>query len=175
MLVSWERERKNRWRRKRGESLMMESGERERCGMRVKDLERGKIWRFGVKDFDVAKRLEKIQRDFLWGGMNEEFKYHLVEWDKVCTPIDEGGLGIRNIRRFNQALLGKWLWRFAHEEGAWWRSVLVAKYGSDWGGWRSGVISGSHGVGLWKYICMGWQNFRRFFKYDVGEGSKVRF
>jgi hypothetical protein len=42
MLVSWERERKNRWRRKRGESLMMESGERERCGMRVKDLERGK-------------------------------------------------------------------------------------------------------------------------------------
>jgi hypothetical protein len=46
---------------------------------------------------DVAKRLEKIQRDFLWGGMNDDFKYHLVEWDKVCTPIDEGGLGIRNI------------------------------------------------------------------------------
>jgi hypothetical protein len=124
---------------------------------------------------DVAKRIEKIQRDFLWGGMNDEFKHHLVEWDKVCTPIDEGGLGIRNIRRFNQALLGKWLWRFAHEEGAWWRSVLVAKYGSDWGGWRSGVISGSHGVGLWKFICMGWQNFRRFFKYDPGEGSKIHF
>jgi hypothetical protein len=35
--------------------------------------------------------------DFLWGGMNNEFKYHLVEWDKVCTPIDEGDLGIRNI------------------------------------------------------------------------------
>jgi hypothetical protein len=124
---------------------------------------------------DVAKRIEKIQRDFLWGGMNDEFKHHLVEWAKVCTPIDEGGLGIRNIRRFNQALLGKWLWRFAHEEGAWWRSVLVAKYGSDWGGWRSGVISGSHGVGLWKFICMGWQNFRRFFKYDPGEGSKIHF
>jgi hypothetical protein len=124
---------------------------------------------------DVAKRIEKIQRDFLWGGMNDDFKHHLVEWDKVCTPIDEGGLRIRNIRRFNQALLGKWLWRFAHEEGAWWRSVLVAKYGSDWGGWRSGVISGSHGVGLWKFICMGWQNFRRFFKYDPGEGSKIRF
>jgi hypothetical protein len=44
--------------------------------------------------------------------MNDEFKYHLIEWDKVCTPIDEGGLGIRNIRRFNQALLGKWLWRW---------------------------------------------------------------
>jgi hypothetical protein len=29
--------------------------------------------------------------------MNDDFKYHLVEWDKVCTPIDEGGLEIRNI------------------------------------------------------------------------------
>jgi hypothetical protein len=107
--------------------------------------------------------------------MNDDFKFHLVEWDKVCSPIDEGGLGIRNMRWFNQALLGKWLWRFAHEEGAWWRSVLVAKYGSVWGGWRSGVISGSHGVGLWKFICMGWLNFRKFFKYDPGDGSKIRF
>jgi hypothetical protein len=93
----------------------------------------------------------------------------------VSAPIDEGGLRIRNMRRFNQALLGKWLWRFAHEEGAWWKSVLVAKYGSAWGGWRSRVISGSHRVGLWKFICMGWQNFRRFFKFDPGEGSKIRF
>jgi hypothetical protein len=40
------------------------------------------------------------------GGMNDDFKFHLVEWDKVCSPIDEGGLRIRNLRRFNQALLG---------------------------------------------------------------------
>jgi hypothetical protein len=39
---------------------------------------------------DVAKRIEKIQRDFLWGGLNEDFKYHLLEWDKVYTPIAEG-------------------------------------------------------------------------------------
>jgi hypothetical protein len=56
----------------------------------------------------------------------------------VCSPIDEGGLGIRNVRRFNQALLVKWLWRFAHEEGSWWRSVLLAKYRSIWGGGRGG-------------------------------------
>jgi hypothetical protein len=123
----------------------------------------------------VAKRIEKIQRDFLWGGMNDESKFHLVEWAKVCSPIDEGGLGIRDLRRFNQALLGKWLWRFAHEEGAWWRSVLVAKYGSVWGGWHTGAISSSHGVGLWKYICMGWQNFKRHTRFDPGEGSRIRF
>jgi hypothetical protein len=56
----------------------------------------------------VAKCLEKLQRDFLWGGISDEVKFHLVSWDKVCSSISEGGLGICNIRRFNQALLGKW-------------------------------------------------------------------
>jgi hypothetical protein len=40
----------------------------------------------------VAKRIEKIQRDFLWGGLIDEAKLHLVEWDKVCSPMDDGGL-----------------------------------------------------------------------------------
>ena len=123
----------------------------------------------------VAKRIEKIQRDFLWGGMNDEVKFHLVDWAKVCSPIDEGGLGLRNMRRFNQALVGKWLWRFAHEEGAWWRSVLVAKYGSVWGDWQTGAITGAHGVGLWKYISMGWQFFKSHIRFIPGEGSRIRF
>jgi hypothetical protein len=57
----------------------------------------------------VANSIEKLKRDFLWGGIGEEFKYHLVNWAKVCFPIFEGGLGIRNLRMFNRALLGKWL------------------------------------------------------------------
>jgi hypothetical protein len=36
---------------------------------------------------DVAKRIEKIQRDFLWGGLNEEVKLHLVDWDTMCSLI----------------------------------------------------------------------------------------
>jgi len=42
-------------------------------------------------------------------GLGEEFKYHLVSWSKICFPIFEGGLGIRNLMVFNRALLGKWL------------------------------------------------------------------
>jgi hypothetical protein len=85
----------------------------------------------------VAKRIEKIQRNFLWGGLGDEFKYHLVKWRSICLPIKEGGLGVRQMVPFNKALLGKWHWRFANEKTALWREVIVSKFGSGRGDWSS--------------------------------------
>jgi hypothetical protein len=86
----------------------------------------------------VAKRLERLQRNFLWGDTNGEFKHHLVGWDTVCSPIIDGGLGIRKLVAFNQALLSKWLWRFGMEASHLWRRVLVARFGLGAGGWCTG-------------------------------------
>ena len=69
--------------------------------------------------------------------MGDEFKYHLVSWRNVCEPLQNGGLGIRNLVHFNQELLGKWLWYYALEGDALWRRVIDTKYGSMWGGWCS--------------------------------------
>jgi hypothetical protein len=55
----------------------------------------------------VANCIEKLHRDFLWSRIGEEFKYHPISWSKVCSPIYEVGLGVRNLRMFNRALLRK--------------------------------------------------------------------
>ena len=123
----------------------------------------------------VVYRLEKLQRNFLWGGMGEEFKHHLVGWDKVCTSKEKGGLGVRSLTLFNKALLGKWLWRFGLEEHHLWRRVVVAKYGVDLGGWRITRTRGPYGCGMWKSIMLGWNNFFQHTKFVVGMGNRIRF
>ena len=55
----------------------------------------------------MAARMESIQRNFLWGSSEGSFKYPLVAWENVCVPVEFGGLGIRSVASFNQALLGK--------------------------------------------------------------------
>ncbi|KAL6327639.1 hypothetical protein AAG906_022202 [Vitis piasezkii] len=91
------------------------------------------LWRFWCSG-SVRRRLEKIQRDFLWGGGNLDHKPHLVRWELVCISKAKGGLG--------------WNWRFANEREALWNKVIRGKYGEARGGWCSREVREAHGLGL---------------------------
>jgi hypothetical protein len=123
----------------------------------------------------VAARIDTIQRNFLWGGRGEGKKFHLMNWSQVCQPLHLGGLGIHNVRLFNRALLGKWLWRFGNERETLWRQVIHSKYGSLPGGWTSAPSTGPYGVGLWKNIRKDWIHFARNLRFEVGDGTRIKF
>ena len=79
----------------------------------------------------VVKKIVTLQRNFLWGWGFEWRKIVWIAWDKVCEPQDAGGLGIHNIRLFNMALLGKWIWRLSQTKGGLWKDILESKYGGQ--------------------------------------------
>ncbi|RVX14549.1 hypothetical protein CK203_017111 [Vitis vinifera] len=59
----------------------------------------------GVEEKSVARRLEKVQRDFLWGGGSVKRKAHLIMWEVICEDKSKGGLGLRKLVLLNKALL----------------------------------------------------------------------
>jgi len=98
---------------------------------------------------------------------------------KYLQSKEEGGLGLRDIQKFNVALLAKWKWRLGTENNGLWKQVLESKYGS----WRNlndpitlrsasrwwidiHKVCGNTIQGLW---------FDKSFEWGVGEGKKVKF
>lgn len=45
-------------------------------------------------NLNMVKKIERIQRNFLWSGTEEKNKLNLVNWEKVCKPKAKGGLGL---------------------------------------------------------------------------------
>jgi hypothetical protein len=80
----------------------------------------------------IRKKVTRIQRDFLWGGVNGTKKLSWIKWKVVCKDKKKGGLGVRDLEVMNTSLLLKWRWRLLNrEDSPLWKEVLVAKYGNN--------------------------------------------
>ncbi|KAL2228505.1 UNVERIFIED_CONTAM: hypothetical protein Sindi_1830200 [Sesamum indicum] len=95
----------------------------------------------------VINEIEKRLRNFLWKGTTSS-GYAKVAWKDVCQPMDEGGLGFKDISTLNRALMSKklcdviqcdrtsiwvqWLYQERLRERSIW---TIREHGGSWG-WR---------------------------------------
>jgi len=97
----------------------------------------------------------------------------------VCESRDVGGLGIIDIKVFNMALLGKWIWWLGSSNGGLWKEILESKYG----GWRflkQPRMNNCESLWwrdlkeIWKLEEWG-RSFEDCFKWEVGSGKDISF
>ncbi|RVX05099.1 hypothetical protein CK203_020224 [Vitis vinifera] len=95
---------------------------------------------------DVAAKIERLQRDFLWSGIGEGKKDHLVREMVVEDP---------------------------REGSALWHQVILSIYGSHSNGWDANtIVRWSHRC-PWKAISQVFQEFSSFTRFVVGNGERI--
>lgn len=84
------------------------------------------------------------------GGSEDARKINWIKWDKICRPIEECGVGIKNLRDFNLSLLGKWVWKIRKERSGLWTKALRDRYGGTDG---IPITSDKFSSLWWRDIC----------------------
>ncbi|KAL0287559.1 UNVERIFIED_CONTAM: hypothetical protein Sradi_7122000 [Sesamum radiatum] len=119
----------------------------------------------------VIRAIETKLRSFLWQGSTGK-GYAKVAWDQLCKPKTEGGLGIRNLLVFNQALMLKHLWRIIKRDSTsiWvlWINHYRLQNSTIW------TYSGSNGSWSWKKIMKLTPLLKRGLIYKVGDGHTFK-
>jgi hypothetical protein len=75
----------------------------------------------------VMKKIDYFRSRFFWQSDEHKKKYRLTKWEVICTPRDQGGLGVLNLDVQNRCLLSKWLFKLLNEDGVW-QQLLRNKY-----------------------------------------------
>ena len=94
----------------------------------------------------LCNDIEAMIRKVWWGQRCDHRKIHWKKWEILCKPKSKGGLGFRELGKFNEAMLAKQLWHLVHDTDSLFYRVFKAKY------FPTGTIFYAK-VGLGSFAC----------------------
>ena len=115
----------------------------------------------------LLREIERWIKNFIWSGDIYKKKMVIVAWKKICSDLDEGGLGLRSLVCLNEASNLKSCWDLVHSEEQW-AFVL-----------RSRVIRDSYSIqhhvfsSIWSGIKNEYQTIIDNSIWLVGDGENI--
>ncbi|XP_030958788.1 uncharacterized protein LOC115980704 [Quercus lobata] len=79
----------------------------------------------------LVRELEGMIRKFWWGYKGEHQKTHWVKWEQLCEVKEVGGMGFKEIEKFNDALFAKQVWRMINNSESLCHQVFKARFFLD--------------------------------------------
>jgi hypothetical protein len=101
----------------------------------------------------MCDELTGMIRRYWWDAERGRRKTHWISWDIMMHPKDHGGVGFRDMRLFNQALLARRAWRLVNSPNTPCAQILKAKYYPD--GALLDTVFTANGSSSWLAIVHG--------------------
>jgi hypothetical protein len=77
---------------------------------------------------DTCKRITSAISNYWWGSAVDSRGMHWKKWPDLTLPKSYGGMGFRDIKKFNLAMLGKQGWHLMTNPTSLCARVLKGKY-----------------------------------------------
>ena len=120
----------------------------------------------------LCRELGSMISRFWWGQKNEERKIPWIAWDKLCKSKAEGGMGFRDLKAFNLALLAKQGWRLMQNQNSLFHQVFKAKYFAN--DTFLDAQLGKRPSFAWRSIMAAKDVILEGTRWNIGNGAKVR-
>ena len=119
----------------------------------------------------LCKDIEAIMRRFWWGQKDQERKVHWINWTKLCQSKGNGGLGFRELQKFNIALLAKQFWRFMSCKDSLLFKVFSSKFFPSGNIFEASMKT--RGSFAWRSIMQAKSLILAGSSWRVGDGQKI--
>ncbi|KAL8102066.1 hypothetical protein AgCh_026811 [Apium graveolens] len=121
---------------------------------------------------EVCEEIQKKMNGFWWGNGESGKGIRWMAWERMCVTKEAGGLGFRELRKFNIAMLAKQGWRLLNNENPLVTSLIKARYypNSDF----LNAKLGSNPSYMWRSIIDAQDAVKQGCRRKIGDGQSTR-
>ncbi|KAJ3701906.1 hypothetical protein LUZ61_005611 [Rhynchospora tenuis] len=119
----------------------------------------------------ILKDINRLLAKFFWGKVGHDRYMSFVSWEKVCKPYEKGGLGVKDLEKFGEALFLKVVWALMADEDKPWVKICKSKYYPMVGFWRAKNTGGCSK--MWGQVVKMRDFFTNHVEWRLENGKKV--
>ncbi|CAL5441577.1 unnamed protein product [Camellia sinensis] len=121
----------------------------------------------------LCESMNSMMSNFWWSGDSKSRGIHWAAWDKLTLPKMKGGLGFRDFRAFNKALLARQGWRLLKYPNSFVARFLKGIYFPSSDFWHAS--KGSRASWAWASLLEGHNILQRGSRWKISNGASVKF